>query len=61
MKPEGELQRSYLKGSDTANAIFTGFGHNLRLILALLRILLYLIMTALRSAITAQPKLKMAS
>jgi IS5 family transposase len=63
MKAEGHLGRCYLKGSagDAANAILTAVGHNLRLVLAWLRILLRLILIALRSAITAQPKLNMAS
>lgn len=43
------------------SAIEPVIGHNLRLILAWLRILLCLILAALRTAITEQPKLKMAS
>ena len=55
MKAEGHLDRCYLKGTagDAANAILTAVGHNFRLVLAWLRILLPLILAALRSAITA--------
>ena len=44
----------YLKGTagDAANALLTAVGHNLRLVLAWLRILLCLILAALRSAIS---------
>jgi IS5 family transposase len=63
MKAEGHLGRCYLKGTagDAANAILTAVGHNLRLVLAWLRILLCLILAALRSAITARPAFKLAS
>jgi len=63
MKAEGHLDRCYLKGTagDAANAILTAVGHNLRLVLAWLRILLCLILAALRSAITARPAFKLAS
>ena len=63
MKSEGHLGRCYLKGTagDAANAILTAVGHNLRLVLAWLRILLCLILAALRSALAADPKLKLAS
>lgn len=56
MKAEGHLGQCYLKGSagDAANAILTAVGHNLRLILAWLRILLSLILTTLRSALASQ-------
>ena len=49
MKAEGHLGRCYLKGiaGDAANAILTAVGHNLRLVLAWLRILLRLILAAL--------------
>src|SRR6202166_1756236 len=61
MKAEGHLGRCYLKGTagDAANAILTAVGHNLRLVLAWLRILLCLILAALRSALAADPKLKL--
>jgi transposase, IS5 family len=63
MKAEGHLGRCYLKGivGDAANVILTAVGHNLRLVLAWLRILLRLILAALRNAITARPKFKLAS
>jgi len=63
MKAEGHLGRCHLKGTagDAANAILTAVGHNLRLVLAWLRILLCLILAALRSAITARPAFKLAS
>jgi transposase, IS5 family len=63
MKAEGHLGRCYLKGTagDAANAILTAIGHNLRLVLAWLRILLRLILAALLSALAANPELKLAS
>jgi IS5 family transposase len=63
MKAEGHLGRCYLKGTagDAANAILTAIGHNLRLVLAWLRILLCLIPAALRGALTTDPAIKMAS
>jgi IS5 family transposase len=63
MKAEGHLGRCYLKGTvgDAANAILTAVGHNLRLVLAWLRILLRLILAALRSALADDPELKLAS
>ena len=62
MKAEGHLDRCYLKGSlgDAANAILTAVGYNFRLILAWLRILLSLILTALFSAFLVSPRLKSA-
>jgi len=62
MKAEGHLGRCYLKGTagDAANAILTAVGHNLRLVLAWLRMLLCLILAALRSAIMARPVFKLA-
>ena len=49
MKAEGHLGRCYLKGTagDAANAILTAVGHNLRLVLAWLRMLLRLNLNAL--------------
>jgi transposase, IS5 family len=49
MKADGHLSRCYLKGreGDAANAILTAVGHNLRLVLTWLRILLRLILDAL--------------
>ena len=62
MKAEGHLGRCYLKGTagDAANAILTAVGHNLRLILAWLRILLCLILAALWRALATHPALKLA-
>jgi IS5 family transposase len=63
MKSEVHLGRCYLEGTagDAANAIFTAVGHNLRLVLAWLRILLCLILAALRRTLADNPKLKLAS
>jgi len=63
LKAEGHLGRCYLKGreGDAANAVLTAVGHNLRLVLAWLRILLRLILAALRSAIMTRPTFKLAS
>jgi IS5 family transposase len=63
MKAEGHLGRCYLKGTagDAANAILTAVGHNLRLILAWLRILLCLILTALWRSLASHSALKLAS
>ena len=63
MKAEGHLGRCYLKGTagDATNAILTAIGHNLRLVLAWLSILLRLILAALWSAIMARPAFKLAS
>ena len=63
MKAEGHLGRCYLKGTagDAANAILAAVGHNFRLVLAWLRILLRLILAALRSAIMVRPAFKLAS
>ena len=63
MKAEGHLGRCYLKGpaGDAANAILTAVGHNLRLVLAWLRMLLRLILLALFGAFAPNPALKSAS
>jgi len=63
MKAEGHLGRCYLKGTagDAANAILTAVGHNFRLVLAWLRILLCLILAALRRAFDVHSGLKLAS
>ena len=52
MKNEGHLGRCYLKGrnGDAANAILTAVGYNFRLLLAWLRMLSSLILTALLRA-----------
>ena len=57
LKAEGHLGRCYLKGreGDAANAVLTAVGHNLRLVLAWLRILLRLILLALCRAFAIQP------
>jgi IS5 family transposase len=62
MKAEGHLGRCYLKGTagDAANAILTAVGHNLRLVLAWLRMLLRLILLALCGTLIASPILKSA-
>jgi IS5 family transposase len=63
MKAEGHLGRCYLKGAagDAANAILTAVGHNLRLVLAWLRILLSLILNALWRDLATHPAFKSAS
>jgi IS5 family transposase len=63
MKTDGHLDRCYLKGAegDAANAILTAVGHNLRLILAWLRMLLRLILIILSGTFTAGPMLNSAS
>ena len=62
MKNEGHLGRCYLKGrnGDAANAILTAVGYNFRLLLAWLRMLLRLILTALLQSFTIPPTLKSA-
>ena len=63
MKGEGHLGRCYLKGreGDAANAILTAVGHNLRLVLTWLRILLRLILDALLRAFSSQTVLSVDS
>jgi IS5 family transposase len=60
LKTDGHLGRCYLKGreGDAANAILTAVGYNLRLILAWLRALLGLILSALLRAFAIRPGLK---
>jgi transposase, IS5 family len=62
MKAEGHLGRCYLKGhaGDAANALLSAVGHNLRRVLAWLRMLLRLILAALCAAFAAQSALKPA-
>ena len=62
MKNDGHLGRCYLKGrdGDAANAILTTVGYNFRLLLAWLRILLRLILTALLQSFASQPSLRSA-
>jgi transposase, IS5 family len=63
MKTDGHLGRCYLKGrnGDAANVTLSAVGHNLRLVLAWLRILLRLILITLWRALTVSPSLKSAS
>jgi IS5 family transposase len=60
MKAEGHLGRCHLKrtAGDAVNAILTAVGHNLRLVLAWLRILLRLILAALSRALATHLALK---
>jgi IS5 family transposase len=62
MKAEGHLDRNYLKGreGDAANAILSAVGHNLRLVLAWLRILVRRILAAMIAATTPLSTLKPA-
>ena len=61
MKSDGHLGRCYLKGreGDAANVVLTVSGHNLRLVVAWLRLLLRL--NALLGLLPATPALKSAS
>ena len=63
MKTDGHLGRCYLKGQegDAANTILTAVGHNLRLILAWLKLLLRLILGALLQFHAIRSSLKSAS
>ena len=63
MKTDGHLGRCHLKGrdGDAANVILSAVGHNLRLVLAWLRILLRLILLALWRPFADAPMLKSAS
>jgi len=60
MKTDGHLGRCYLKGrnGDAANVILTAAGYNFRLVLAWLRMLLRLILTALLKSFTIPPTLR---
>jgi IS5 family transposase len=62
LKTEGHLGRCYLKGrvGDAANVILSAVGHNFRRILAWLRLLCCLILTALALPISQPLKLKSA-
>ena len=62
MKSEGHLGRCYLKGraGDAANAVLSAVGHNLRRVLAWLRKLLRLILTALFATFAIQSALNSA-
>ena len=63
MKIDGHLGRCHLKGrqGDAANVILTAVGHNLRRVLAWLRVLLRLILLALWQAFVPMPALRWAS
>ncbi len=63
LKAEGHLGRCYLKGreGDAANVVLTAIGHNLRLVLAWLRILLRLILNALSQAFPVATAVRSAS
>jgi hypothetical protein len=63
MKTDGHLGRCYLKGrdGDAANVVLSAVGHNLRLVLAWLRMLLRLILNVLSPLLTARTQLKWAS
>jgi IS5 family transposase len=63
LKTDGHLGRCYFKGraGDAANALLTAVGHNLRLVLAWLRLLLRLFLSALLPAFPNSPALKVAS
>ena len=63
MKTDGHLGRCHLKArqGDAANVILTATGHNLRLVLAWLRILLRLILSALWRDGVVAPALRSAS
>jgi IS5 family transposase len=62
MKTDGHLGRCFLKGreGDAANVILSAVGHNLRLVLAWLRLLLRLILGALLRVLVPTPALKSA-
>lgn len=63
MKSDGHLGRCYLKGreGDATNVILTAVGHNLRLVLAWLRLLLRLILIALWRLLAVPTVLKWGS
>ena len=63
MKTDGHLGRNYLKGyrGDHANAVLTAVGHNFRLILAWLRLLLHLILAILEQSLKPSLRLQAAS
>lgn len=63
MKTDGHLGRNFLKGyaGDQANAVLTAVGHNFRLILAWLRLLLRLVLAIIVESLRASPRLNPAS
>jgi IS5 family transposase len=62
MKTDGHLGRNFLKGrdGDHANAVLTAVGHNLRLVLSWLRLLVRMILSAIRAAFATRSVLKPA-
>jgi IS5 family transposase len=62
MKTDGHLGRCFLKGrdGDAINVILTAVGHNLRLVLAWLRLLLRLILGVILRTLVPSPALKSA-
>src|SRR5262245_45391533 len=63
LKTDGHLGRCHLKGreGDAANVVLTAIGHNLRLVLTWLRLLLRLILLAPRQALSLAPAFRWAS
>jgi IS5 family transposase len=63
MKSDGHLGRCHLKGrnGDAANVVLSAVGHNLRLVLAWLRLLLRLLLSVLMRLLAAHTALKSAS
>jgi len=63
MKTDGHLGRCHLKGreGDAANVVLTAIGHNLRLVLAWLRLLLRQILLALCRALALAPPFRWVS
>ena len=63
LKSEGHLARNYLKGrhGNQANAVLTATGHNLRIVLRWLRMLLCKFIAALIAAISPVSALRTAS
>lgn len=63
MKTDGHLGRNFLKGyaGDQANAVLTAVGHDFRLILAWLTLLLRLILTIVLESLRPPRQLQAAS
>jgi IS5 family transposase len=63
MKSDGHLGRCYLKGrhGDATNVVLSAVGHNLRIVLDWLRMLLRLILIALWRLLPVQRAIKSAS
>jgi IS5 family transposase len=62
MKEDGHLGRNFLRGThgDQNNAVLSAIGHNLRLVLRWLRLLLCLIVAAILAALTERSAIKPA-